>query len=127
MFSVNQLMLHFLGDYILQTDHMAQNKAKKTWVAFFHAFVYSLPFLLICNSPLALFVIFFTHGIIDRFRLARFVAMAKNMIGNPSNYQIYKTESGFPKETPAWVSGWLFVIIDNFMHITINGFAIYYL
>ncbi len=127
MFTMDQLIMHLLGDYILQTDHMARNKVKKTWVAFFHAFVYTLPFLFVCDSPLALFVIFFTHGLIDRFRLARYVAMAKNMVGDPANYKQYYTPTGFLKEGPAWNAGWLLVVIDNIMHIVINGLAIHYL
>ncbi len=78
MFSVDQLMLHLLSDYILQTDHMAQNKSKKTWVAFFHAFVYSLPFLLIWRFASGIVCYFFSHGLIDRYRLARYIAMIKN-------------------------------------------------
>ena len=71
MFTMDQLMLHLLGDYVLQSEYMAANKAKKTWVAFFHALVYTIPFYLICQSYTALFVIFFTHGVIDRFRLGQ--------------------------------------------------------
>lgn len=127
MFSADQLILHLVGDYILQTDHMAQYKSQKTWVAFLHAFVYSLPFLWICDSPAALFVIFFSHGIIDRFRLARYVAMIKNIAGDPIHHKIYRTQTGYPENTPAWVAGWLFVIVDNTMHLVINGLAIYYL
>ncbi|NIM70571.1 MAG: DUF3307 domain-containing protein, partial [Xanthomonadales bacterium] len=32
--------------------------------------------------------------------------------------------TGFDPDTPAWSAGWLVVIIDNLMHILINGFAI---
>ncbi len=127
MFTMDQLMLHLLGDYVLQSEYMAANKAKKTWVAFFHAFVYSAPFLLICQSYPALFVIFFTHAIIDRFRLARYVIMAKNIAGDPVHYRNYLTSSGFPENLPAWSAGWLVVIVDNIMHLFINGMAIYYL
>ena len=127
MFTMDQLMLHLLGDYVLQTDHMAIHKTKKTWVAFFHALVYSLPFVLVCDSFPALFIIFFTHGLIDRFRLARYVAMLKNMLGDPAHFRSYLTGTGFPEATPRWSSGWLLVIIDNIMHLVINGLAIYYL
>jgi hypothetical protein len=62
---------------------MANNKTKRNWPALCHAFVYSLPFLLLTQSPAALAVIFGTHFLIDRFRLARFVVYAKNRLLAP--------------------------------------------
>jgi hypothetical protein len=40
---VNQLILHLIGDYVTQSDWMAQRKTKSTWAAFVHATVYSMP------------------------------------------------------------------------------------
>ena len=39
-----QLLAHLVGDYVLQTDHMAVRKTKSFAVACWHAFVYSIPF-----------------------------------------------------------------------------------
>ena len=75
-----QLILHLIGDYITQSDWMAQNKTKESLPAFCHALVYALPFLLLTRSPLAWGVIFGTHFLIDRFRLARYVVWAKNWL-----------------------------------------------
>ena len=72
-----QLILHLIGDYVTQSDWMAQNKTKAHFPAAAHALVYSLPFLLI-GSWQAFAVICATHFLIDRFRLARFVVYAKN-------------------------------------------------
>lgn len=122
-----QLILHGIGDYITQSDWMAQNKTKSTWAAFCHALVYSLPFLLIASIE-AWLIIFITHLLIDRFRLARFVVYAKNFLG-PKKYW-YKWEdckaNGYHKDIPVWLSTWLLIIADNVMHLSINYCAILY-
>jgi len=123
-----QLLAHLCGDYILQSDWMAQNKTKRSWPAFVHALLYSLCFLPLCwvaarhiperhvdvqptrviihtqaavtaainidgsykipaeHTPgrfrwAAWLVIFSTHFLIDRFRLARYVVWVKNWMG----------------------------------------------
>jgi hypothetical protein len=124
---MEQLILHGIGDYITQTDWMANEKTKRTWAAFVHATVYSLPFLLLTQSPLAIFVIWFTHLLIDRFRLARYVVFAKNWITNQSLTWDDCKATGYPSITPPWLSVWLLIIADNVMHITINYAAIRWL
>ena len=78
-----QLILHLIGDYITQSDWMANNKTKNSIAAGSHALVYSLPFLLLKPSLAAFLVILVTHFFIDRFRLARFVVYAKNRLLQP--------------------------------------------
>lgn len=78
-----QLILHLLGDYVTQSDWMAQNKTKCSKAAAAHAITYSLPFLLLKPSWAAFAVILVTHFFIDRFRLARYVVWAKNVILQP--------------------------------------------
>ena len=80
-----QLILHLIGDYLLQSDWMALNKTKCSKAAAAHAVTYSLPFLLICPSAEAFLVICITHFFIDRFRLARYVVFAKSRLG-PKRY-----------------------------------------
>ena len=75
---MEQLLLHLIGDYITQTDWMAKNKINDIRVASLHAIIYSLPFLFITHSLLALSVICITHIFIDRYRIARYVIFAKN-------------------------------------------------
>jgi hypothetical protein len=41
------LILHFIGDFILQTDKMALNKSKSVKWLTIHVVVYTIPFLLI--------------------------------------------------------------------------------
>lgn len=124
---MEQALLHLIGDYITQTDWMANEKTKRTWAAFCHATVYSLPFLLLTRSPLALFVIWFSHLIIDRFRLARYVVFAKNWTTNRSLAWVDCQGTGYPSVTPPWLAVWLMIIVDNTMHLGINYSALRWL
>ena len=81
MITADQLALHALGDYVLQSDWIATTKTKKSVAALAHVVTYTLPFLLVTRSPAALAVILVTHFLIDRWRLARYVVWAKNFIG----------------------------------------------
>src|SRR5216684_3352488 len=124
---MEQLLAHLVGDYILQTSHMAEHKIRSWPVAMVHAVSYTLPFLFITLSIPALTEIAGTHAVIDRYRLAHYVAMAKNMAGNPSRWRDYATYTGYSAETPAWLSVWLVIITDNTLHLLINYFAMKYL
>src|SRR5688572_29253380 len=81
-----QLLLHLLGDYVLQSHWMAQNKGKCSYAAAAHAITYSLPFLLLRPSWLAFAVILITHFLIDRYRLARSVVWFKNVALDPATW-----------------------------------------
>lgn len=123
---MEQLLAHLVGDYILQTSHMAENKIKNMGVAVYHAFIYSLPFLLITQSPAALAIIFGTHTVIDRYRLAAYVARFTNMAGDPKHWEKYVTYTGYKEETPNWLAVWLVIVTDNTIHLLVNFFAIKY-
>lgn len=50
----------------------------------------------------------------------------------PHRINLYRTwkecsATGFPPEVPIWLSTWLLIIVDNVIHITINGIALRYL
>ena len=75
-----ELYLHMVGDYITQNNWMANTKIKNTkegyLAAFIHCLLYALPFLFI-GSLNAVLVIFITHFLIDKYRLARYVVQLK--------------------------------------------------
>lgn len=133
-----QLILHLIGDYVTQSDWMAQNKTRAHWPAFVHALVYSLPFLLI-GSAAAWATIFVTHFLIDRYRLARWVVWAKNVISDPEfwhshNRHIravvfprYNTATGYREDAPPWLAVWLLIACDNTLHLLINWLALRHL
>lgn len=124
---MEQLILHLIGDYVTQTDWMARNKTQRLWIAALHAFIYSLPFLLLSPSALAILVIFITHVLIDRFRIARFVIFAKNKITDPGLAWADVSDTGHHKDTPKWLAFWLLILVDNTMHLSINYAALRWL
>lgn len=138
---MEQLILHLIGDYITQSDWMANGKTSKNLPAVVHATIYSLPFLLLRPSWLAFAVILITHFFIDRFRLAKYVVWAKNLLATQKHLHQPSTTTqghdmfdwanckgtGYPSETPAFLAVWLMIIADNTMHLTINYLALRYL
>jgi hypothetical protein len=124
-----QLILHLIGDYLLQSDWMALNKTKCSKAAAAHALTYSLPFLILCPSLEAFLVISITHFFIDRFRLARYVVFAKSRLGPKKYWHKWEDckETGYHKDVPQWLSLWLLVACDNTIHLLINFTALKYL
>lgn len=130
MITGDQLLAHAVGDYVLQSDWMANEKTKKSVAAAAHVLAYVLPFLVLTWSVPALAVIAGTHFVIDRWRLARFVVWAKNWLA-PRNGRTPPWSAcavtGCPPDRPAWLAVWLLIIADNTMHVAINGAALAWL
>ena len=103
---------------------MANNNTKSLPVAFLHAFVYTIPFILVTQSIIALLVILISHAIIDRYRLARYVIFAKNYLNDRTLKWKDCDKTGYPNSSPAWLTVWLMIIADNTLHLTINFIAI---
>lgn len=151
-----QVIAHVLGDYVFQSDWMAQTKTKQHLPAAAHALVYTLIFALFGASIPALLVIGGSHFLIDRYRLARYVCWAKNFLApratteveyttafvGPGGREFYDekihvtrwwypwsecTGTGYHKDRPIWLSVWLLIITDNVLHLIINALALRYL
>lgn len=129
MITSDQLFAHAVGDYILQSDWMANEKTKRSTAAIAHALSYGVPFLLLGASPLALLVIVATHFLIDRFRLARYAVFAKNFFAPRSSWPTWAdcSATGYSAARPAWLSVWLLIIADNVLHVGINALAMQFL
>ena len=119
--TADQILAHLVGDYILQSHWMAQNKAKQSVAAAIHAATYTAPFLFLTQSPAALAIICGSHFLVDRLRLARFIVWVKNgyaFSGRPV------TATGYQDDVPTWLSVWLLIIADNTLHLICNGAAL---
>lgn len=127
MITADQLVAHAVGDYVLQSDWMANEKTKRSVAALAHVLTYALPFLFLHPSLAALAVIVGTHFVIDRWRVARFVCYAKNWPWPGSKPWANCAGTGYPSERPPWLAVWLLIIADNVMHVLINGAALRYL
>lgn len=132
MITAPQLVAHAVGDYVIQSDWMAVRKTSQWWPATIHAVTYAIPFVFLRPSLLALAVIVVTHLFIDRWRLARYVIWVSNFLaprGTNSPWADCKI-TGFDDtrhhNTP-WLTTWLLFIVDNILHVLINGAALTYL
>lgn len=124
----DQLLCHLFGDYVFQSDWMASEKTKQSFAALCHAVIYGLCLLPLAPTLAAWLVIVGTHFVIDRWRLARYVVYAKNFLAPQSAWHPWSdcTATGYHKDRPAWLAGWLLIIADNALHISINGLALKY-
>lgn len=152
MITGDQLLCHLIGDYVLQSDYMANDKTKKSVAALAHVVTYTLPFLFITWSPAALAVILVSHFVIDRWRLARYVCWLKNFLAPEKSFGPWVVTrrvgtfeersrthtlwwhswadcsgTGYHKNREPWMTVWLMIIADNTLHILLNGLAIKYL
>jgi len=123
---MEQLILHLMGDFVFQSDWMANNKTKRSWPALCHVLVYGLPFLLI-GSPWAVLAICVSHFFIDRFRLVRYLMWAKNWLSPVRHPWAECSVTGFHKSNPEWLSTWLMIAADATIHLICNYFAIRWL
>lgn len=136
------MLAHLVGDYLLQSQWMADQKVKRWWPALVHGAFYTVPFLWITLDWRALAVIGLTHVVIDRFRLAKRITWLKNWIAPlrvwrsdelgvrwewssaNARWADAKKNAGAPPETPAYISFWVMVIVDNTIHLLINVWAV---
>ena len=86
---MEQLLCHLVADYWLQNDWMATNKKKKWFPAIVHGFIYTLPFLLLTHSFMALLVIGITHIIIDHTDIVCRLNQIKNWDFRQDNYSFF--------------------------------------
>lgn len=124
------LMAHLVGDYIIQNDWMARLKTVSWLPAVVHGVTYTLPHLFVTQSVWALLVIGGTHIVIDRYRLAKYVIFAKNLLApaaHRTGWAGCSKETGFPLATPAGLASAVLIIVDNTIHLSLNVAAVVWL
>lgn len=147
---MTQLLLHLFGDYILQSHWMAVNKSRSSMPCAIHCLTYTLPFMLLTRSALALGIIFGTHFLIDRFGLARYLVWLKNWQA-PGGYvrwewcrltgyfdpekahadshsqdELNELNNDVDAVRPIWLRVWLLIVADNTLHLLCNYLALRY-
>lgn len=129
MITADQLLAHAIGDYVLQSDWMASEKLRRLRVALVHGLAYGLPFLIFKPSLTAWAVIVGSHAVIDRWRLARYVGWLKNLLAPLHARRPWRMceATGYGPDKPVWMAVWLMIIVDNILHVTINGAALTWL
>ena len=71
-----------MGDFCLQSDYFAMNKAKRIWPCFLHVLIYTACFLILTTSWKALLLIGVTHFILDHWPvILKRLIWAKNHLG----------------------------------------------
>ncbi|HFK5582141.1 TPA: DUF3307 domain-containing protein [Elizabethkingia anophelis] len=63
---MNYILAHFIGDFLLQNDWMAQNKKKTSYACTIHVLFYLLPFLLTELTFAQILLIGIQHWLQDR-------------------------------------------------------------
>lgn len=145
-----QLLCHIAGDFLFQSDYMAMNKSKRTLPCLVHVLTYTAVFLFLTTSWKALLVIGGVHFLLDRFpNIIRRMIWLKNHQGPGFKYVPFSTASvtgyydnvlnevtgqpygnanvnGFSPRLN-YVTVWLYIITDNFLHLLTNYLALTYL
>lgn len=129
-----QVLVHLVGDYLLQNDWMASTKKRPGRVGALacsvHVVLYTLPFLVLTRSIWALLVILVTHWAIDRTTVISRVIWLKNQFA-PKDFRYSwgqaRHNAGYPSDRAPYLAVWLAIIVDNTVHLLINAFAIGYL
>lgn len=118
-----QLILHLIGDYIIQNDWMALNKKKFSWkgelACQIHCITYALPFFFITDW-LGVLLIYLSHYAIDRTNVIAWFLAVRNGVFHVKNF-------GFGEERPFVITIWLYIITDNIFHIVGNWIILTYL
>lgn len=129
MFTVEQLIAHVAGDYLLQSDWMATRKRESLIACLVHAVFYTLPFLFLTQRPEPLIFIAGSHLVIDYLGVARYLCFAKNYLAPPWAWPIWQrcNSTGYDHARPAWLTTWLYIIVDNLLHVCCNAGALKWL
>lgn len=100
---------HLLGDFIIQTDWMAQHKKESSLRCGIHVLTYMIPFLLCGLLWWQLLLIAVQHYAIDRTHFVQWFMKVKGS-------EKFATNVCFP---------WSQIVVDNVLHILWMAFVVY--
>lgn len=141
---IGQLLAHLWGDYVLQSQWMADYKRAWWLPCLLHCLLYTIPFALLTLSWQALAAIFATHYLIDRYGLAAKLIWFKNHMA-PLGYANVPSQLEWQNRrlrrywawplcakwgthnVPDAVAFPLYAVVDNALHLTINYLALRFL
>jgi hypothetical protein len=103
------IFAHFIGDFLIQNDWMAQNKKKSDLHCTVHIITYMIPFLFCHLNWWQLFLIAAQHYAIDR---TKFVGWFMEIKGSKQF-----------RDGP--LSPWSWVVVDNILHILWIAFVVW--
>ena len=121
--SMQRLLCHLAGDYVLQNSWMAQGKLHRHLPAAAHALTYTAAFLPITRNWRSLAIIGSTHFVIDRWRLAKHLVWLKEQT-NPMQLRPEHTATGYGPDYPDYLAVSLLIVADNTCHLAINELAL---
>lgn len=98
---------HLIGDYLLQSDWMAQGKKKSWFIAMVHVITYMIPFFFTGASFYQLSLIAVQHLIQDRTNFIIWLMKVK----------------GSAKFAEPPMAPWSIIITDNIIHILFIAFV----
>ena len=114
MFTLLSLtFLHFISDFVLQTNWMATNKSKSQKALGLHCLVYGLPFLVFGNVPFVCYIII-THYFVD-FTTSR---ITSKLFKEWYDYQFVSGEETC-KTGPNLHNFFVVIGFDQFLHFAI--------
>jgi len=113
------LLGHLIGDYLLQTKHMAFHKSEPGWIGIrtcsFHVFVYTVAICLATGvtRPVTVALIFLPHWIIDRWSLA---TKWLKLIRGRTFEKAYSSTDKYREFDIAFTSI-VYTVVDNTLHL----------
>jgi len=101
------IFAHLIGDYILQTDWMAEGKKRSSLICAIHVLTYLIPFLFCVDHGWQWFAIGIEHFIQDRTNIVVWLMKKKG--------------SGRFAEPP--MAPWSIILTDNILHVLFIAFV----
>jgi len=95
------ILAHLIGDFLIQSDYLALNKKRSSWICALHVITYMIPFLWCDLTYQQLLAIAIQHYIIDRTDVVVWFMHAKG-----------STQFALGPCSP-----WSIIVIDNILHI----------